>query len=145
MSKEDRKVLIELVKLQREAWRKITPPEMHDFYASDADLEAMKEWPLKRCNEILNEIMEYTLDQECSSIDWSTNPFCLFAKVNCEECDYGKRHGKCPNRDSNRNSFQKYFRENEIDEFDALSNKMYRKFFKGCGLKLKNSKKKDEE
>ena len=146
MSKEDRKHLLELVKFQRESWRKITPKEMHDFYASDEDIEAMKEWPLKKCNDILKEIMVYTLDQECSSIELSTNPFCLFSGVQCSECDYGKRHGKCSDRTSHRNKLQIYFRDNDIDEFDALSNKMYRKFFKNLGIKLpKELKTKDEE
>ncbi len=146
MSREDRKHLLELIKFQREALRKITPKDMHDFYASDEDLEEIKEWPLKKCNSILQEIMVFTLDQECASIDWSTNPFCLFNSVRCDECSYGKRHGKCAERNSQRNKLQIYFRDNEIDEFDALSNKMYKKFFKSCGLKLpKELKTKEEE
>lgn len=146
MSRESRKHLMELVKFQRDAWRKITPPEMHDFYASDDDIESMKEWPIKKCDSILEEIVVFTLDQECGSIDWSTNPFCQFHEVDCEKCEYGKKHGKCGERTSERNKLQIYFRDNDVDEFDALSNKMYRKFFKKLGLKVpKNRKTKDEE
>ncbi len=142
---KEREYLMDLVRFQRDAWRKITPKEMHDFYASDEDIESMKEWPIQRCREILNDIMIHTLEHECGSIDRSTNPFCLFAKVNCKICDYGKKHGICTTRGSNRNSFQRYFRDNDIDEFEALSNKKYRNFFKSYGLKLKNRKKETEE
>ena len=72
-------------------------------YIDEEDIYEIKNWSEKNCNDVYKLMIKYNNGHVYS--DSITCPWCLFnfyIKMfeNCDNCEYGKRHGICKKSDS---------------------------------------------
>ena len=64
-----------------------------DDFLYKADLNDLDNWTLKECKRIYEGIERAAINLNENNVNYC--PHCWFYAIDCEQCSYSKRHGKC--------------------------------------------------
>ena len=113
--------IIKFVQLKNE----IIEKETNIKYIDQEDIDDIKKWSEKECNNIYDDLQFYIYSTR--NINELTEFTCIWCfkhfAEGCENCEYGIRHGICRKDESLFNSYK-------TEEVKALfTNEVYRKLF----------------